>query len=1728
MKPMASDANPDRPAPLRATSGAGFDFEDKVSAWLMVKLLVGEPVPHIGGRGTMIQAQVAALGWKIDDLLVTSLHEGVARQLALSCKGNIQVSAAGLPASFVSAAWAQWDHATRPLRLSTDHLTLVTAGRHADFDATWNEVKHACKGDDAALALSRIRQNAKQLRVFDSVRQKSDTELATEIETFELIKRLDVLPVELHAADGLREDEAIGKCAQLLVSGELAEAQELWECLLKLAKQARLAQGTLTLLEVWEQLRAKFALRGHPDYRGDWAILATYSADQRDRIETVLPNGHGLERAEASATLLESLGAPAITIVTGESGSGKSGLVKRLLDRDRPTAMQLWLGPEATTKVLSAVERGQAGLRHDLRDSLRATHARENVLVLDAIEHVELDNLPALAKLLSNVLASTPDWPSSWHVVVTAQPRVAPYLAAAFVGSDVRWLTVGPLSVPEVKHAVRASPTLSWLTSHDATIEALTSLKALAWVLGAGAGLVTSATTFTSHIAVVEAMWTFWTQDQVPSQGLLMRLGEREAGGERSFALSALNAGDQQALQAGRTTLPLRVDSSINHVRFEHDLAADWARFQRLKELSNDPQAWAAFASHPLWTNALRLLGQHLLRRPTPGGTAWDDAFKADTPHAGQVQGVLFDAMCLDPQAESFLSERADWLLEERGRRLDQMLTRFLHVATVPLQPIQASGGWLEFHAEAHRRAIVVGRWAPVLRFVVAQQDKLGEVLHTSLARLAHTWLTQTPVTLRDKAPTPFRQELTDIALGLVRTFQVHHGVRDIFEAEPDFYAAALAGVTDRTAEVSQLALELCGRRPVNADTAKRIQAIHAQRQAQLDRRLASDPVFAKNHAVARQMGRFGGIGKEKLPPWPIGASYPVDRDFRKACFKSGILEPLMRVAPAVAAEVLLALIVDDEPERDFDAGRNLHRERLGLQYPEDAFPAIFWKSPFWTFLHVAPDTAITALVQLAQFCTERWAEGGSSRRSRLTLNIAGTKRHFVGSGDVLSWSQASSPQTANLHCALDSLERWLVLRIDEGLDVSSTVAALLRDSASLAIVGLLINVGKHHPSLFEGPLSPLLSSAQLYSWDDFRVAHVEQNFSAHFVPSGEQLYELAKQWTLAPHRRRALIQVAIGLLLSRPAVADALHAATSAWVVPQDTRASLQLRITVEHLNSANYQVNADGSAVFALPADLVKEIDSWEASHQPVGLQLTMPHTCQQLLEANQPLVDTLAAELAAVLSTEAHEEAWVQQRSERAIAAVLTLLAPDWLSRHATVQAQVDAILTSALASLPSTADELSNGRHQTVLTGMDLVATALTRQWAATPSPDADKQMLRLLTSGDRLATQTTVATAYALRDKLGDRWWRLLQVGVLWSGLSMLAPRYGDPVTVERVWTRWWRRLQQFSLDAPASADAQDFQRVDRGCARLMRRRQLRAFAADASRRHPDTLAGACLDTQAMDDLFHWLLRGAGSGNLEANLALVSKLWALEVEHTRERMSDDERDLPPFSQFGYHLAEKLAALALDEGLSDPGPAWRPVLDLGPAGHCAIGHFVQALFLKLYHGADPARFEALWKALADYSLAANWNLPRLWFYGEQLQRAILGFGSEWALDKLPAGAAGRMQATFGIWAQSRLKREDNLANFSLFLSKSFGAPLRLDGLLWIQAALNDPESHIGFHRDACGDALIELILTLMQHDLAALRQSPDAKAALQEIVAALAATGRQDALALQDRLRAALMG
>ena len=99
-----------------------------------------------------------------------------------------------------------------------------------------------------------------------------------------------------------------------------------------------------------------------------------------------------------------------------------------------------------------------------------------------------------------------------------------------------------------------------------------------------------------------------------------------------------------------------------------------------------------------------------------------------------------------------------------------------------------------------------------------------------------------------------------------------------------------------------------------------------------------------------------------------------------------------------------------------------------------------------------------------------------------------GTTREYAGNYWVFTWSQENSLFIGQLHCALAALERWLCDLIDAGIDVAPQIDALLRTTSSVAVLGVLINVGKYRDELFKGPLRPLLGVQHMYTWDSRRA----------------------------------------------------------------------------------------------------------------------------------------------------------------------------------------------------------------------------------------------------------------------------------------------------------------------------------------------------------------------------------------------------------------------------------------------------------------------------------------------------------------------------------------------------------------------------------------------------------------------------------------------------------------
>ncbi|MGZ9569557.1 hypothetical protein NBV64_00020 [Alcaligenes sp. DN25] len=1709
----------------------------------MAKALSGENAPGIGGVVTQVQAQVSTLGWRVDDLLLTSQETGASRRLAISAKGNFQVTAAGLPADFVTRAWEQWRDPQGPFNRTTDGLALVTRGTQQAFDPAWREVKNACSGTDTALTMSRIRSNTRQSHVFDSVQKPGGM---SDEETIELIRRLHVLPTDFQFAYSDDETQAIAQCRRLLASGHEDEAQTLWKELVNVAKDVRLRSGTITVPDLLSLLRGRFGLRHHPDFERDWETLYNITADRKARIETALPSGYAVPRTAEKASFQAAVANNKVTVVFGESGSGKSALVKAVLDGAYPSWNQVWFGPEDLKTALSAARRSVLPLTHELSLVLNATAKPRNVLIIDSAERIEAGEFVVIRQLLQAILPNDgEETEGAWRVVIITQTQSWIEGEETILGGRKAHLVeVEALKSDAVKLALLPSPILGWLAAHDDTIAALTNLRTLAWVIKAGTALGPNAGGLTSHTVIADRLWKYWTKDRADVQALMMRLAQREALFERSFALTGLEPADTATFTQRPDELPLRLNERTNRIEFEHDLAADWARFQFLKQIWTDTPQWAALSSNPLWTNALRMLGQFLMRQPAENGTAWDVALGAAEAVKNELAGdILLDALCLDPDAERFLTERVDLLLNNGAKHFTRLLLRFHHIATMPTSGGIGLSAAVGLYMEAQYRSIVFGRWPPVLRFLIAQRERLAGLISPALAKVIETWLTKTPLTLSNGNRMPFRLEMADMALAMARTVQVEkgHGVIYLMD-EPSLYTAALAGAADLPTEIGNWALELAGRREIDADVKRRIAEVQRQEAKAHTERLKTDPEYKARHEKRKRIPPSLGSFRERLPPWPLGASGKVDRDFRTACIKENGIQSLMRAQPELAAEVLLALIIEDQPEREYGSAQ-LDMD-LGLEYTQDAYPTAFWKSPFFPFLQLAPETALTSLIALVNFCTERWVaevmKGRAGEAPAVTLRFAGgLEKTFPGWRQVFGWPQSNDLRNGNLYCALDALERWFMLRLDAGEDITADIERILREGNSAALVSVLLNVAKYRPSLLAGPLAALLTSPNLFFWDSVRVKQIGYNFIGwSWLQGGEAMFNFARDWTLAPHRERKFLDVVVELLLIDDDVARRLQALLPTWTLPEDRKEALEFKLLFAALDRANYQTVTDPATgaenqSFVCPDELSLEVQSWQTDSAPTLAYLLVPDRCEQRLRSDQPLTDDEATYLFNLFKEcEAGEEGDDEDvKSKCRFAAVGTLVALGgaWLAQNPEAQKHALEAVRAGIAAVASTGEEI-RGRHMGSLRDeLKFTAYAVMHLWLADGDgvQEWETAVLRLLTSGDTRAVAVVVGVAHANREKLGTAWWRLLRAGLFWSGLILLAPHHDEGDDAERVWRVWLARLRRFPLRGPnATPDELDFKRVVAGLERLDFQRRTRLYNAGdpAWRGKPQRKRGGSLDNHFLEVLFNWLIEGGGTGDFDLDTRLALRIWDYDATHAKaHEKKHGEYDLPS-QNLGYDILLKLGALSIAAPAGEARAVWEAVLAHGPAAHYALQHFISGLFLRLGKGADPEAFERVWRATAEYGLAADWSQPGLWFYGERLVCDLLGFGNENALSRLPPGAAMRMKDIYERWAAAHLARDNEcVTRFCHFLTTKFGAPLRLDGLLWLAALLKETEPSSSWYREGTGDALVEFVAAALSSDVQTLSQHAQARQALIEIAAALAAMNIPVALTLQERIK-----
>jgi ABC-type oligopeptide transport system ATPase subunit len=1749
--------NAPRPATTRQTSGAGFTFEDFTAASLLAKILAGQALGGIGLTGHTIQWQTAALGWEIDDLLLTGGSSVAPCHLALSCKSNAQVSAAGLPPDFVERAWKQWHAPNSPLRRDSDVLGLVTRRRFTnDFDPQWNDVVEWCSGEDPKLSIARIRQTRKHARIFNSIKAPGGTVLATDEETVELVRHLQVISLDFQLSPSSCSEEAVGICRSLLRTSDRRDAEKLWDDLVRVAASKRVGPGTLTLDTLWSRLRVSHFLKEHPNFTASWNALNALSKDYQGLIKAALPNGATIERSDDKAMVAAAIRNHPIVVVVGASGCGKSALVKSTLDSEFANDRQVWLGPEEAEVATSELQRSRLQIAQPLNEVFQSSASPFNILVIDAAERLSGDVLSRIGKLLGHLVpaaVSASELP--WRVVIVSQPEGWRDRLQPMTGRAVHLLNIEPLRTEQVKAVLRTVEDLRWLATRDDAVSALTNLKTLGWVIQASSQFQTGSPELPSLAAIADRIWKFWTEGKASYHGLLVRLAEREAEFARSFALSELETTDQELLDHKPTHLPIR-ETGRNRIGFEHDLAADWARFQRLTEIEDDVGRWASLAGKPLWGSALRLFGQFLLRQTSDAGNGWDRALALVEAKGEQLASdVLLDALCLDPQARKFLEERADLLFANNGQLLSRLLRRFAHIATVPsaskeLLDLDRS---LSLYVEAKFRTPIYGLWPPVAGFLRAHLDRVADLVSPTVAEVCELWLVTTPLQIAG-SPTLGRREFAEVALATARALQVEQTKGPAFRSDDErsIYSAALNAVRDLPEDVAVWALETVQRRRPSEATTKRIAGAKAAAELERAERRRLDPQHStRSEELAQGRSHFPSLipSPRKLPPWPLGPHGRVERHFRHVVLQSTALRAMMEVRPEVAAEILLAALVEECPTAEFS--EFVRFEKVGLQHDDGhSYPTAFWKSQFLHFLQVAPDVAMTALIQLVDFATGRWADewlrGGEKKPPGVTLSLRpGNEKSYIGNSQIFNWTQGNSNFIGQLHCALNAAERWLTLQIDAGADIASRLGLIMEKSSSLAMIGLLVNIAKYQPDLLEGPLLPLVGSEDLYWIDQGRVQNAQFDFDAfNWARSGEAIFNLAREWANAPYRKRSLLEVVVDLLPRAKGIAASLKVASSGWSKPDHPKSAAEFAVLCARLDAANYRLRRDPetgeeTTEFVLPEAVGQQIAAFQQASEPALGRLLLPSECERALQGQGRLSETGAQRLAEVLCQDASgndnsENAGDHDDIKLVAAATLVTCARDWLQTHPEVASMAKSVLQVRFDRITCATERSARTEPWKVDESLRFVAYGVFSLWREDENLEGEWEgcLLKVLTSGDYRAAAVLGSLAHRHSAELGARWWRLLQLALLWSALSMLEPRFEDNPELVRRWDRWveWLRVRRISGEAANPISFQPLS-IWRRLQRLERARWQRAFAADHTGSYPppDARQSRGLEFGFLGAFFGGLVADTASSRaepVEADCDLILALWSYEAAFCSEHLNEQgEHRLP--DRFAYDLVAKMAFYTARVPADRARELWRGVLELGPAARILIEHFVRSWFIQTQHGVDTPLFAQRWSDMVQFALNEEWKTGGHWFHKQRILQNLLGFGSEVFLANLPDAAriVAGMRDFYSRWAAANLRRdEENISAFAHFLASKPGAGLRSDGLGWLAVAIADPaRERYRRERGGAGDALVGLVDTLLREDSMTLRRDQGARDALMTLAAYLAAKQLPEALALQERIK-----
>lgn len=1762
-----------------STGGGGYTFADKVAAGFLAQMLKGNfPLePHLGPI-VGLHFETSESGHSLDDLSLILERESQQTRLLTSVKSSLQLTKAGFNDEFVDKAWEEWNGSGTDKQFNPNHDLLgLVAGIVEDAAMrAWQTLQKQAIATTPERMLRRLTPNGQSSaiarKIFESLRASANQVQRDATGTLRFLTRIRVLPFS-----DAREGEFLNLCAEIVRDGSQSEGARLWDRLVRIAAESRSTGAYFDVPKLVAALRPDFELKDYPDFEADWSRIESTTRANLDDVRTVVGYNIHLPRNDAREKVAAAIREYAVTIVAGESGSGKTSVVSGLLASGQIYARLLWLTSGQLSKSSHAEIAHSLNLRHTVPELIANSGTHPCSLVIDGFEKFEGDARRNAVALLRAVRDR--DF-AGWKVIITCQPQALETVRDALVDAGIanfHRLDFEKPDLQEILDALRDIPGIRPLLLRSELQPVLRNLLVLDWVLRADVpSRFTATRPWIGETEIIECIWERWIGNDrmnLARDGLLRTLGQRE--GERlsgAVHIGSIPQDQLPLLGELRDQGLVRVEGAS--VRFSHDLMGDWARYRVLTFAENDAALQIKqLARIPRWSRAIRLYAQSLAEQSTDL-SRWRslaEQLAGGDPDSQVASDLFLDALIFAPNSEFLLEQVWPQLIADDAQILRRLLKRLLHVASFPDWRFQGEDNdpKLQEQSEVWFRIPHPLYWYPVLRVLSRHSKEIAAVALAAGAEVCVLWLRTMPEEMFG------RQQAAHLAIDLAKEMQglVAAARRHLWEKDSSVYEAVLYAGRDFPDEVAQIAIELSGRREEPAYALERAAEEHERKAKFLEEWYEKHPEEREPRRV-RVPGSTSYRRKRMRPPAADGPQREIPDAFRSAVLQTPALGGLIAKRPEVATEVLLAVCIEEPREIDADRGGIFWRDNLGLEDWKEGSPGMYWKGPFLPFLESSPEHGLAAIIRLVNYATTQWLRNGvgpylseqESREYGLEFEVGDKKVFWTGDRIVLGWHRGLTIRGQSVECALMALERWLYGEIEAGRSIEQRVQYIFDHGHSLAFAGVLVSLGLKHQELFKNELQPLLGSYYLHEWQ-YDLADMERDspWIASLYGQPPAMVKLASEWHRQPHRYLALRDVAAALMLRDEATREYLAKRKAAWAteIQVDGQARVSLEFFLASFDPANYvpATQADESSVpvpvLRWPAPLQAIDDQTREKAGLIELTVQLPRLSRQLLDAEKTLPEQQIPGFVeflrrlSELQFEGPEAAAHERRRVDSLAGALAFLVAHhraWLLHHKDVETWVFDTLQSLRPVRNDHRDSQSKSDHEAELflgeAGISLLLES------------NDEWVLRLvfegLTGTSYQSTLHTMFRAYLLREQLGERFSELLNIVVLWSALRRAATAgFGQFASAEALSgykTALFQRFKAGKLKGapiPISRAAllgnrlververKTLSRGDREWSRI-RKEQLdnREDDREFHRDLPD------IDIEVLRHGFTFL-RAMILDARPSDAALLrerfQELFELEIGTLHVPASaDDHRELLSSHYDFDSWIMKLTAefIAQAKSLDIARLFYRPILNVGPAAIRWVEDFLEAwVTMGLPLSTDRAAYVRIWQDIVAYSSTLATLQPGKTGYScpaESLAVDLVGMHETAAQvlgDTQFADVVTAMADTFAQWTKRWLIHASIVHWYSNFLTTESGRVILSQGIRQL-APVVDSFSKDDWDRYRLGAMVTAAVAACWKHLRVEIQANASLRDAFLRILTALCARQVPEALNLQRKVSEAL--